>query len=99
MINEVNAPAICNPCPNGAGKRRGFLLFSFKSLLNALHCGNKFMVKSPAHRGHCLFPGTVCSLLKTIKSVYFHSKMSGLLETAKCKGKVSLTISAWSLEN
>ena len=83
-------PVICSLGPYEAGS--GAFNFSvFKALLNALHCGDKLMVKSllkaPPLWGQFSFPGTVCSLLQ--KSIYINS---GLLDTAKFKGKVSLVV-------
>ena len=71
MINfvTVNMPVICS----------GALNFSvFKALLNALHRGDKFVVKSllkaPSPRGQFLFPGTVCSLLQKSACILFMVK-------------------------
>ena len=68
----------------GPGNSGAFNFLVLKALLNALHCQDKFMVKSllkvPPSLGQCLFPGIVFSLLQ--KSIW-----SGLLDTPKFKGE------------
>ena len=47
MLSDMDAsdyaPVICSPGPGNSG---AFNFSVFKALLNALHCGDKFMVKS-----------------------------------------------------
>ena len=86
MQRCVYAPVICSPGPGNSGV--------FKALLNAMHCGDKFMVKSllktRPHGGQFVFPGTDCPCCKN-QPVCLHGKRYGLLDTAKLKDKVSLT--------
>ena len=63
-----NAPVISGPGTYRAGEKWGFNFSVIKVLLNALHCRDKFMVKSLLNdrppQSQFLFPGIVCSLLQ-----------------------------------
>ena len=76
--------------PRGMGNSRAFNFSVFKTLLNALHCGDKFMAKSllkaPPARSQFLFPGTVCSLLEKSACIFF--MVIGLVYWSKLNSKV-----------
>ena len=71
------------PATKGPGNSGAFNFLVFKALLNALHCRDKFMVKSLVHCRSSATPEEKST------SIFFHGKRSSLLDRAK--GKVSLT--------
>ena len=89
------------PAPMGPWNRGGGEVFNFsvfKALLNSLYCVDKFMVKSLLLKSPFIsgpvFISRKCLLSVAKISLYrLNGKISSLLDTAKFKAKVSLTMS------
>ena len=84
--------------PTGPGNSAAINFFRFlKALLNALHCGDKFMVKSllkapPSPRPVFFIAWNSLFSVEKVNLYLVHAKRSGLLDTAKFKRIVSLSV-------